>query len=509
MKTVRGAIGACLLCLAPALGAQTIPVIREVEVENLGRDDVIVVLSRHSAEAPFLHASRLAPGASERVAVPGLPDLLADVLRRAEVKRAQLEEQRREGKDQDKSGKRKRQALGLALALAQRNRNDDDDNDRDQRDEESQRGEPREAEQDASYEYKPEPRNEQQLDNYGRPRDQDQGRDVNRGSNRVILGNMLGNQSVEDQNQDPIPPPEPPRKPVTLGAGDGPREVNGVGLRVATGEGPAPPPQNQVATTTPPPADAASTNTATDPCYCGADFSEDYVAALKRAFDRIQPLSNDEKGPWDGAWFLSRNAGSMDERVRPVYKPGAQPGESDDAMAGANWLCPSGPCANLPGAGAGTMMLFGVCLPQHVGNDIMYGFVSYLLDVPTDIQNFGGHWAQLNSTYSSWDPPVSRAAYSIGRNLAGGLDGKSDWTNFNVENAGRLFDGAPFFTGNEITTAVRRHKAVDFIRETYPALADCPRCPVQPGRIGRDWTTSTWTLSDETKVYAPGRGPDD
>ena len=91
MKIVRGAIAACLLCLAPALPAQTIPVIRAVEIENLGEDDVIVVLSRHSANAPFLHASRLAPGASERVPVPGLPELFADVLRLAEVKRAEKE----------------------------------------------------------------------------------------------------------------------------------------------------------------------------------------------------------------------------------------------------------------------------------------------------------------------------------------------------------------------------------------------------------------------------------
>lgn len=501
MKTVHGAIGACLLALAPALAAQTVPVIREVEVENLGRDDVIVVLSQASPTAPFLHASRLAPGQSARVPVPGLPTLSADVLRRAEVRRAGREQRRREG--DDKSAKRKRQALGLglALALSQRgNRDGEDDRDR-----KGQRDQPREAEQDASYEYKP--KGENRDDDYGRPAEQP--RDVNPGTNQVILGNLLGSQTAEDETGDAFPPEQPPRKPVTLGAGDGPREVNGVGLRVATGEGPAPPPQNQVSSSTPPPADSASASTVSEPCYCGADMSEDYVAALKRAHDRIKPLSDDEKGPWDGAWFLSRNAGSMDERVRPVYKPGGQPGENDDATAGANWLCPSGPCADLPGAGAGTMMLFGICLPQHVGNDIMYGFVSYLLDVPPDIQNFGGHWAQLNSTYSSLDPPVSRAAYSIGRNLASGLDGKSGRTEFNVENAGRLFDGAPFYRGDGITEAVRRLKAVDFIRETYPALADCPRCPVQPGRLGRDWTNSTWTLEDGTQVHAPGHGPGD
>jgi hypothetical protein len=499
MKVVVGAIGACLLCLAPALAAQTIPVIREVEVENLGQDDVIVVLSRH-APRPFLHASRLAPGESARVPVPGLPDLLADVLRRSEVKRAELEEKRREGKLDDKSGKRKRQALGLALALSQRDRSDDN-NDRDERGQRDEREEPQAADQEISYAHKPKPAPRE--DNYGR-RD-DEPRDVNPGTNQVILGNFLGNQTAEDKNGPGFPPPDPPRRPVTLGAGDGPREVDGVGLRVATGEGPA---QNQLATTTAPPANASASSTTTEPCYCGADMSEDYVAALRRARERIDQLSNDEKGPWDGAWFLSRNAGSMDERVRPVYKTGAPPA-GDDAAAGANWLCPSGPCANLPGAGGGTMMLFGVCLPQHVGNDIMYGYVSYLLDVPPDIQNAGGHWAQLNSTYSSWDPPVSRAAYSIGRNLASGLDGKSDWTNFNVGNAGRLFNGAPFFTGNEITTPVRRHKAVDFIRETYPALANCPACAVQPGHIGRDWTKSGWTLSDETRVFAPGFGPED
>ena len=61
-----------------------------------------------------------------------------------------------------------------------------------------------------------------------------------------------------------------------------------------------------------------------------------------------------------------------------------------------------------------------------------------------------------------------------------------------------------------ITTPVKRNSAVGFIQETYPALANCPRCPAdatQPGTLLRDWTTSTWTLDDGSRVYPPGFDP--
>lgn len=81
---------------------------------------------------------------------------------------------------------------------------------------------------------------------------------------------------------------------------------------------------------------------------------------------------------------------------------------------------------------------------------------------------------------------------------------------FNEENVCKLMSGAAYYTGNEITTPVKRNSAVGFIQETYPALANCPRCPAdatQPGTLLRDWTTSVWTLDDGTRVYPPGFDP--
>lgn len=479
------------------------PAIQRLLVENRNNDSVIVLLSRDSTRAPYRRALRLKPGASLAFDIPNQPWLLARVLTDDAVRRAAGEtESRRQG---NSDGKRN-SGLGLALALAGNRKNEerrdhDDHGDHDER----------ESDQ---YEHEQEDKNHRED---GDDKGGSSGRDLAGGLliGRALRGDKKNDRDTrrEDEDGDGLA-----GNGGILDAddGSGERELDGVGLTVTTGDadgvedddGPMLGGDTRIAISNdPPPINAKPPTTESPPCFCGPDVTAAYIVALKRAHDRIKALPDSETGPWDGAWFLSRNAGSMDEIARGVPIPGKS---TMDVEAGANMLCPSGPCGDLPGAGSGTLSICGVCLPKHVGNDIMYGFVGYLLGVPSEIQNMGGHWAQLNTAYSSLDPPQSRAAYAIGRNIAG-LESPLVWGGvFNEENVCKLMSGAAHYTGNEITTPVKRNSAVGFIQETYPALANCPRCPAdatQPGTLLRDWTTSTWTLDDGTRVYPPGFDP--
>lgn len=480
--------------------------IQRVLLENHNNDSVIVVLSRPSDHAPYRHASRLKPGAREMVEIANQPWLLARVLADDDVRRAagETDARRNEGKKSGNAG------LGLALALAGNRkggeRKDHDDQDKHESDD---------------------PHESEQYEQHDDGEEQDRHDDGKGGSGgRGLAGGLLLGQALRGKNDGDQRDRDDGNEDgdglagsggiLDADDGSGERELAGVGLTVTTGDadgvedddGPMLGGDTGIAISNdPPPVNAKPPTTETPPCFCGPDVTAAYVVALKRAHDRVKALPDSETGPWDGAWFLSRNAGSMDEIARGVPIPGKS---NADGEAGANMLCPSGPCGDLPGAGSGTLSICGVCLPKHVGNDIMYGFVGYLLGVPNDIQNMGGHYAQIFSAYSSLDPPQSRAAYAIGRNIAA-LESPLVWGGvFNEENVCKLMSGAAYYTGNEITTPVKRNSAVGFIQETYPALANCPRCPAdatQPGTLLRDWTTSVWTLDDGTRVYPPGFDP--
>ena len=499
---------------APAAGAPPLvrrSAIQRIQVENRNNDSVIVVLSRASDRSPFRYASRLKPGATELVEIPNQPWLLARVLTDDAVRRAAGEtEARRQG---NSDGKRNT-GLGLALALAgnrknDQRRDDDRDDDRDGRHDADHHGDA--AQESTQYEQEHEGQDEHRDD------DDRSGGSVAGG---LLLGHVLRGGGKKNRNEgngdDDGDGLAGNGGILDADDGSGERELDGVGLTVTAGDadgvedddGPMLGGDSSIAISNdPPPVNAKPPTTETPPCFCGPDVTAAYVVALKRAHDRVKALPDSETGPWDGAWFLSRNAGSMDEIARGVPIPGKS---NADGEAGANMLCPSGPCGDLPGAGSGTLSICGICLPKHVGNDIMYGFVGYLLGVPNDIQNMGGHYAQIFSAYSSLDPPQSRAAYAIGRNIAA-LESPLVWGGvFNEENVCKLMSGAAYYTGNEITTPVKRNSAVGFIQETYPALANCPRCPAdatQPGTLLRDWTTSVWTLDDGTRVYPPGFDP--
>lgn len=469
--------------LAPVVAARPAstlkPAIRQVLIRNRGQDAVIVVLSRRFGARPFYHAEQLVPGGRAIVDVPQLPSVLAGIVRRDELVRAAG------GKDKSIANRNISRMLRIGAALdgsRQGGRKQDQE-----RQEQYDRYDDRESNNDDN----PERRG-----------------DSSSGGRRLLTGVVLG-AGLDKARKKPEPARDGPAPGdivlIDADEGSGGRVVHGVEFTTTVddaegveGDPPFAEGNTTVAISNEP---APAANAAPAPCYCGPDVTAAYIEALKRVHDRIDALPDSEKGMWDGAWFLSRNGGTLDLRARPVRIPGFE-NLPDDAEQGSGYLCPSGPCADLPGPGGTTVSLFGVCLPQHVGNDIMYGYVGTRLGMPRIERILGGHYAQLTA-YGSGDPPESHAAYDIGANIA-----SLDADTFNVDNVGPLFREATYTSYPANATAPPTiHHAVRFIQDSYPALADCPRCPTdatQPGTLLRDWSKSSWQLDDGSQVLPPG-----
>ena len=236
---------------------------------------------------------------------------------------------------------------------------------------------------------------------------------------------------------------------------------------------------------------AASTQRSQEENLCGPDVSAEYITALQRAFRRFQALPDSERGFYDGIGFLYRNGNSIDMRARPARPPGAEQNEDNQG----NVLCPRGVCAGGNPVGQKTLMLGGVCLPEHVGNDILYGFAATLLDVPWKVLVAGGHGHQLLA-YGGLEPGSSHAAYAFGGTLAEHLRAGGS---LNASTLAELMLRSTFYTAQ---TGMRWKNTVEAIYGEYEWLNLCRPCPSASCGLLRDFTTSSWSLDDGTRQQA-------
>ena len=247
----------------------------------------------------------------------------------------------------------------------------------------------------------------------------------------------------------------------------------------------------------PPATTSASTPTqreSTEENLCGPDVTAEYIAALQRAFRRFQQLPDSERGWYDGMGFLYRNGNSIDMRARPARPAGSEQNEDNQG----NVLCPRGVCAGNNPVGQKTLMLGGVCLPEHVGNDIMYGFTGAMLDVPWKILIAGGHGHQLLA-YGGFEPGASHAAYSFGMTLADHLSGGGS---LDASSLAELMLRSTFYTAQ---TGMRWKNTIEAIYGEYEWLNLCRPCPSGSAGLLRDFTRSSWSLDDGGSQ--PGEDP--
>ncbi len=221
-----------------------------------------------------------------------------------------------------------------------------------------------------------------------------------------------------------------------------------------------------------------------EPDYCGPDITAAYITAFHRAFRRLEALSDDEKGAWDGMAFLYRNGINIDMRVRPARRPG----DEDKVISQSDYFCPRGVCAGNNPIGQKTFMLGGYCLSEHMGNDIMFGFVGAMLDVPFDELTLIAHGHQVIS-YGGLEPNASRAAYRLGWNVAAHL------------RKGRELSPAMMGRFVERSFVVlwggRTVPLLEVMRSEEAWIEQCIPCPATaPGQLSRDFTSSNWSLED-------------
>jgi hypothetical protein len=207
---------------------------------------------------------------------------------------------------------------------------------------------------------------------------------------------------------------------------------------------------------------------------CGPDVTAAYVVALNRVFARLQQLSDDEKGSFDGSLFLERNGANIDMGPRSL--------KLDDGGD----RCPRGNCEH-------TVTLAGYCLSRHISNDIMYGFVAYMLEVPYSVAWAGAQaWDLLQ--YGGFDPQTSNAAYSVGWEMAASMSEGNPMTETTFK---EILDTTP--APAEIFGARKYLRDIVIRDEAY--VLDCEPCP-EPctSDFGKDFTKTTWVLEDGTRV---------
>jgi hypothetical protein len=234
---------------------------------------------------------------------------------------------------------------------------------------------------------------------------------------------------------------------------------------------------------------------------CGPDITATYVEALNRAFERLQQLSDAEKGLYDGVGFLDKNGGDIDLKPRPLSLDGE----------GAGDRCPRGRCLEVRGEDGimrrrSTVTLAGHCLPEHISNDILYGFVAYMIDVPYAVAWLGAQ-AHQRLSYGGWDPQTSNAAYTVGWGMARSMSGGESMT---AESFQRILETEKLGEAKRLPYTPFAYDVdllglLDIVHRDASYVLDCAPCP-EPCTSGvlKDWTLSSWTLNDgRQQLYDP------
>ncbi|MGQ0668974.1 MAG: hypothetical protein ACT4PO_04770 [Actinomycetota bacterium] len=238
------------------------------------------------------------------------------------------------------------------------------------------------------------------------------------------------------------PPPEIPKTPPPPETPPGPPPIvpPTAGGGIAGGPKREEPPPNVIDGRTP---------TDSRPCNCGPDVTDIYIDALNEILRKLRVNVGwaITWAPGSGVAFLLANGLFMDFKVENV----------DPCMS-----CPR--CVN-------TVTLLGRCVVDHTLNDLIFGICAGYFGVPEDIQDLGGHGAELAS-YGSLDSPISQQIYRAGNAI-----GRRAY-----ENESFRIDGA----------------ALAELMKVAPVRIDCTPCPKK--------ATATWKNFAEYDWNWPGTG---
>ncbi|HET6618135.1 MAG TPA: hypothetical protein VFH69_10025 [Gemmatimonadota bacterium] len=226
---------------------------------------------------------------------------------------------------------------------------------------------------------------------------------------------------------------------------------------------------------------------------CGPDVTAAYVEALKRAFDRLQRLSDAEKGAYDGPMFMDRNGTNIDLVA------------DDIDLEDGGERCPRGLCKQYGDIRNASVTLAGHCVPGHVSNDILFGFEAYMLDIPWAVAVLGAQYAETSSYGWHFEPPTSIASYSIGWGLAKSMSGGTPMTEAELQSQLESTKVAqPRRLGGVLAYYADSHTLLEWVAQIEPYVLDCAPCP-EPCESGfqKDGTKADWTLSDGSKVSYP------
>ncbi len=224
--------------------------------------------------------------------------------------------------------------------------------------------------------------------------------------------------------------------------------------------------------------------------YCGPDITSVFFARLKLMAARLAALPDSERGVFDGTLFLARNGVSMDFVTGSLKDPAA------------NAVCPSAKCSGVQHTS--TFTLCGQCMISHVDNDIEFGFVAQLLDVPWAIQSAGGHtWDLLQR--AAFDPLASQISYRVGNDLADKLRTTPGATDAQLC---ATLAGTRLIGYEGVLSLARVHESTKVYADELKQFgkSSCTPCPFgcPEAIVLKDFSTQNWMLDGGgTADYVP------